>query len=343
MIKVIDPGQLGDEYRIAAFRREPSVLSRLANRNRCLKLIFGPSTFSWLIQDQAGNELPFALDYFVSDWIPEDVDKYFIDHDKYPALEKLQLFRSVALAIRAIHTEGVMHRDIKWDNLRGRFNGDQLEVVAIDFGTAVHVDDQVISEGSIYPTTVGAEAFSAPEAYSGLRSCRSMGHLTDVYALGALLYQLFNPNFFYRAARNHRDYQSAMSMLKLRLGECKTDQERIIAWNKEMPAIRYAVEPPPIDARGSSIPRSVSDVISKLYKEMVSFDFHKRMQDLAGAVRYLDIAVRILENQKLEERKLERKRMERQQRLSKIARKEQRLKAYLESKHLLIPQSNKNV
>ena len=191
VIKVLDPEQLNNDYRIAAFKREPFVLSKLMNRNRCLKLIFGPCTFSWLIKDQIGNELPFKLDYFVSDWIPEDVDKYFIDHDRYPALEKLKLFRSVVLAINAIHTQGVMHRDIKWDNLRGRFNGDQLEVIAIDFGAAVHIDDPVISEVSLYPTTVGAKAFSAPEAYSGLRSCRGIGHLTDVYALGGFVVSTF--------------------------------------------------------------------------------------------------------------------------------------------------------
>ncbi len=338
VIKVLDPEQLNNDYRIAAFKREPSVLSKLMNRNRCLKLIFGPCTFSWLIEHQSGNELPFKLDYFVSDWIPEDVDKYFIEHDRYPALEKLKLFRSVVLAIKAIHTQGVMHRDIKWDNLRGRFNGGQLEVIAIDFGAAVHIDDPVISEGSFYPTTVGAEAFSAPEAYAGLRSCRGIGHLTDVYALGALLYQLFNPNSFYHAVCSHRvEYQLARSMLKSRLRKYQTDQDKIIAWKKEMPAIKNTVEPPPIDSRGNSVPKSISEVINKLYQEMVSFDFNKRIQNPGRVVRHLDIAVRILENQKLEGKKLEQKRIARQQRLLKIAKKDQRLKAYLESSNPLIP------
>ena len=161
---------------------------------------------------------------------------------------------------------------------------------------------------------------------------------------GALLYQLFNPNSFYHAACSHRvDYQVARSMLKLRLGEYQTDQEKIIAWIKEMPAIKNAVESPPIDSRGSSIPKSISEVINKLYQEMVSFDFNKRIHNLTSIVRQLDIAVRILENQKLEGKKLDQKRIARQQRLSKIAKKDQRLNAYLESSNLLIPQINQNV
>ena len=93
----------------------------------------------------------------------------------------------------------------------------------------------------------------------------------------------------------------------------------------------------------SSIPKSISEVINKLYQEMVLFDFNKRIQNLTSVVRQLDIAVRILENQKLEGKKLDQKRIARQQRLSKIAKKDQRLNAYLKSSNLLIPQINQNV
>jgi WD40 repeat protein len=109
-----------------------------------------------------------------------------------PAREAARLVETLARAVHAAHDAGIVHRDLKPANvLLG--DGDTPKVT--DFGLAKQLDraaDQTAS-GAI----VGTPSYMAPEQAGGRN--RELGPWTDVYALGAVLYELLTGRPPFRA------------------------------------------------------------------------------------------------------------------------------------------------
>lgn len=91
----------------------------------------------------------------------------------------LQVFLQVCNAIRFAHARGVIHRDLKPDNVMiGSFG----EVYVLDWGIAVRRGEE--RSGSL----AGTPAYMAPEMAAG----ETLDERTDVYLLGSVLYELFH-------------------------------------------------------------------------------------------------------------------------------------------------------
>jgi eukaryotic-like serine/threonine-protein kinase len=120
-----------------------------------------------------------------------------------------RLIETLALAIHAAHQHGVIHRDLKPANVllaeapRPRPD-DQRQVrtlkqsmlKVIDFGVAkrLHVGSGLTREGDL----VGTPSYMAPEQAQG--KLDEIGPLTDVYGLGAILYELLTGRPPFKAA-----------------------------------------------------------------------------------------------------------------------------------------------
>ena len=94
-----------------------------------------------------------------------------------------QLLQPVAEAIHFAHTQGVLHRDLKPSNLLLDADGTAR---VTDFGLSRRLD--ATERHTLAGDVLGSPAYLAPEQARGDRSCEGVG--TDVYALGAILYEL---------------------------------------------------------------------------------------------------------------------------------------------------------
>jgi tetratricopeptide (TPR) repeat protein len=99
-----------------------------------------------------------------------------------PPRRLAELVREVALALDHAHGQGVVHRDVKPENVLVDAEG---RARLTDFGLA---RDAARPEGiTATGTILGTPAYMAPEQAAG--ETRAQGPATDVYALGAVLYR----------------------------------------------------------------------------------------------------------------------------------------------------------
>jgi serine/threonine-protein kinase len=107
--------------------------------------------------------------------------------------EKLTLARiqriavQVCAALGAAHRVGVVHRDIKPDNLFIIHRAGQPDFVKVlDFGVAKLLTSEGNTTGTMDGTIVGTPAYMAPEQAAGL----PVDARADIYAVGNMLYEL---------------------------------------------------------------------------------------------------------------------------------------------------------
>ena len=101
-----------------------------------------------------------------------------------PVVEALRVAMDATEALVHAHAQGVVHRDIKPDNVL--LSGDHA--IVVDFGIAkavgtARLSDTLTSEG----TSLGTPAYMSPEQAAG---DGEIDHRADLYAVGALLFEM---------------------------------------------------------------------------------------------------------------------------------------------------------
>jgi tetratricopeptide (TPR) repeat protein len=179
-LKVIRPG-LGGGDLLRRFQTERQVLAELAHPH-IARLLDGGTTDD-------------GRPYFVMEFIDgEPLDRHCARR-QLSTDERLLLLLAVCAAMEYAHARGVLHRDLKPDNVLVTADGTPK---VTDFGLAKRLEGAGGGAGATQSGAVlGTPSYMAPEQAAGRRA--EVGPATDVYALGAILYELLTGRPPFRA------------------------------------------------------------------------------------------------------------------------------------------------
>lgn len=335
-LKFFDPACSPFEaYRLDAFKREPELLKTLLNKRRCLQLASELSLFNLSATDnKTGAPITLTCCYFALDWLDEKTEHYFEQQDQYSAAEKLRLFRGIVLAVAALHGHEIAHRDVKPDNLRQYREKIKRLIVLIDLGCAARCDSTHISNN--YNNPVGFLLYAAPETYCGLSGDRDIAYFTDTYALGCLLFELFNIDYFYNVQHQNREFLLAKAACTAHCQMQNAARDRLQAWENLVTQLKHGITIPSINGPGGCVPPGTVTVLDDLLRLLAAFDFRDRPRNWDAVCRRIDAALAILQNHELHQRQAQRRLARKAQREKKARRHRERLLEHLKkSNHLL--------
>jgi serine/threonine-protein kinase len=175
-IKVIAPHLASKRAYVERFDREARTLAKLAHPNVVICHDFGPCA------GPDGRQLLIL--------VMELVDGRPLRPQTMPARAVLELFRQAAEGLAAAHALGVVHRDIKPDNIMVTRSG---VAKLADFGLAKANDSSGLTMAG---TIMGTPSYMAPEVCQGREPIAA----SDVYSLGCALFQSLAGDVPYRAA-----------------------------------------------------------------------------------------------------------------------------------------------
>lgn len=169
-IKVVRPELSNREEFRARFMEEAGILERLRHAN-----VVG---FYGVREDQ--HRLVMELELLEGKPLSALLD----GGQPLPLEEALRYMQQACEGTAAAHALGIVHRDLKLDNL---FLGSDGVIRVLDFGIARAVDDADRMNRATRPGTVpGSPPYMAPEVCEGAVP----SYAADVYALGICLYEL---------------------------------------------------------------------------------------------------------------------------------------------------------
>ncbi|HEX6791295.1 MAG TPA: bifunctional serine/threonine-protein kinase/formylglycine-generating enzyme family protein [Candidatus Krumholzibacteria bacterium] len=128
--------------------------------------------------------------YFAMEFVAGEPINEFCDKASLTVAQRVAIFVSVCDAIQHAHQKGIIHRDIKPSNILVSMQGGTPVPKIIDFGVA-RATNQRMAEHTMFTqlgVVVGSLRYMSPEQ----ADCRllEIDTRTDVYALGAVLYEL---------------------------------------------------------------------------------------------------------------------------------------------------------
>ncbi len=163
---VLDPAS-AETARLARFKREAETGARLRHPGIVPVLDFGV------------NE---GKPFLVMELVPGESFEKLLHRGGASPRRSAEIVREVALALDHAHAHGVIHRDVKPENVIVDTSG---RARLVDFGLAR--DESAKTQLTRTGEVLGTPAYLAPEQADG--DPRSQGPHTDVYALGAVLYR----------------------------------------------------------------------------------------------------------------------------------------------------------
>jgi serine/threonine-protein kinase len=179
-----DGGQI-EQAALERFQREARAAARIRSEHVCRVIDVGM--------------LPAGTPYLVMEYLEGcDLADELARRGRVPAQEAVGYVLEACEALAEAHVAGIIHRDLKPANLfLARRNNGSRCLKLLDFGVSKSIEEGSLAQFSLTKTSsiVGSPIYMSPEQ---LNSAKDVDARTDIWALGALTYELIagRPPFF---------------------------------------------------------------------------------------------------------------------------------------------------
>jgi serine/threonine protein kinase len=207
-VKILKPRYAGDPQFESRFRHEAETAAQLEHPN-IIRIRFVARSANYV--------------YFAMDLCPDSLAARIEREGPLPEADIVRIATDVTRGLQFAHAQGVIHRDLKPDNMLLRSDG---SAVISDFGIARAVSGYVASTG--VNMTIGTPQYLSPEQAQG----RLVDPRADFYALGVTLYKAatgevpFTSTDWFELARRH--VEDPPPSLRKRRPELSKRFERVV-------------------------------------------------------------------------------------------------------------------
>lgn len=166
-VKVLSPDLVLSKSLIERFRREAETIAQLSHAHIVPVHFVG----------QREDLFYLAMAFVEGETLADRLER----QGALPVEEAARIFREIASALELAHRRGVIHRDIKPQNVL--LERDSGRALLTDFGIARTAEASALTASGM---VVGTPAYMSPEQVTG----DTVDHRTDLYALGTVAYQM---------------------------------------------------------------------------------------------------------------------------------------------------------
>ncbi len=149
---------------------------RLANESRILTSLDHPNIVPFYELGETADTIFLAMEYFEG----RDLKKYILEEGPLDNALVVKISRQVLDAMRYIHGQGVIHRDLKNNNIMINEAG---QVKILDFGLS---KSTLITTMTTMGSVLGTLGYIAPEQITD----SDIDERADIFSFGALLYEM---------------------------------------------------------------------------------------------------------------------------------------------------------
>jgi tRNA A-37 threonylcarbamoyl transferase component Bud32 len=182
-LKTLLKNRLDSDSNLARFDREIQVVKQLQH----------PNIVQLYDHGKLGDTYYMAMEYIPG----ADLARYLSQTKRLTLAQALPILREIAAALDFAHARHFVHRDVKPSNVlldpKPIQEGAQFRAVLADFGIAKVLTEQSLTQGG---SVIGTLDYIAPEQILG---GQSVDHRADIYALGALTYQMLTGELPFKA------------------------------------------------------------------------------------------------------------------------------------------------
>src|SRR5881396_3456832 len=175
VVKILRSEVMSDRNALARFMEEYALVERIQSRHVARIYTHGASE----------GHAYLVMEFFEGG----DLNKR-LGGKALPAEEAVRLFRDLMFALGDIHEKGILHRDLKPQNLMFRTDG---SLAVVDFGIAKHID---AADRTGHGEILGTPRYMSPEQVQG----RALDLRTDIYSAGVLLFQMLTGRHLFDGA-----------------------------------------------------------------------------------------------------------------------------------------------
>ena len=176
-IKVLHPDVEADDIAVERFKREYETADMFEHPHIVKVLDYG---------ETAGGQHYMTMEFLEG----QELGQLLRSSGKQTPARAVRMLCQVALALDEAHSFGVIHRDLKPDNIylcvdaEDSSRGDDVRI--LDFGS-VKLQVETGPKLTAFGTTLGSPYYMSPEQAKGLADVDTR---TDVFAMGAILYEM---------------------------------------------------------------------------------------------------------------------------------------------------------